>query len=532
MSRDDSPAIRMLERQRDHNRLVRHPLRILSMSSATVVPLVAIVFLLHSLIHSAVPGAGEPHYFSNSRAFVDPAWCGRDFFLQSGNPHYWFYVLTGPIVARLPFPAVAYGGRAFSLLLLAFGWQRLSRRLGLSPFATVQAAVAYCGIVAWGSFSGEWIVGGLEAKVPAYAFAFCGIADWLDSRVEIRTRSLLKSGGWFGLSAVFHPVVGLWFVIAVGMSEVAALLWRVRSRRAVIPARTQTTTFLRDAAIFLTAFAIPAAAGVFPALHVVNADTVARDQAQYADFIQVFWRLSHHLDPSVFWKWGMAFTLSIATLGIAAAAGIAVVRRRIHEQSQPSLWLLWLLLGMSAVIAGVGFTIGFHAEPAEQLTDWQWRAALLKFYPFRLFDALLPVTASLTVILLLQTLLAPWQPQLSSFRLRSAVVLLAVLTMIGVSWIHRSQAPAFYTPAQYVSWQHACEFIRTKTPDESLIVTPSVSWGFKWYAQRAEYVCFKDCPQEAAGILEWNRRLWLLADWRKTSYRDGVVTDDELSVLR
>jgi hypothetical protein len=47
--------------------------------------------------------------------------------------------------------------------------------------------------------------------------------------------------------------------------------------------------------------------------------------------------------------------------------------------------------------------------------------------------------------------------------------------------------------------------------------------GFKWYAQRAEYVTWKDCPQDAAGILEWKSRLNRIAWWRGGALADGIT---------
>ena len=51
-------------------------------------------------------------------------------------------------------------------------------------------------------------------------------------------------------------------------------------------------------------------------------------------------------------------------------------------------------------------------------------------------------------------------------------------------------------------------------------------------ASRAEFVCYKDCPQDAAGILEWNRRLWWLHDWTLQSSTDGAYQDSDLEELR
>jgi len=45
-------------------------------------------------------------------------------------------------------------------------------------------------------------------------------------------------------------------------------------------------------------------------------------------------------------------------------------------------------------------------------------------------------------------------------------------------------------------------------------------------------VCFKACPQDAAGIIEWDRRLWQIHDWSKTAYQDEIFDTSDLQTLR
>ena len=61
--------------------------------------------------------------------------------------------------------------------------------------------------------------------------------------------------------------------------------------------------------------------------------------------------------------------------------------------------------------------------------------------------------------------------------------------------------------SQLRDWRDVCRWIRENTPEDTVVWTPPGSWAFKWYAQRAEYVSRKDCPQDAAGIEEWNDRM-------------------------
>ncbi|MCA9062113.1 MAG: hypothetical protein KDA96_03615 [Planctomycetaceae bacterium] len=504
--------------------------------TASGVFLTTTVFLLHSFLNAPIPGAGEPHYLSKARASIDPAWCERDFFLQSGTPHYWFYALTGPPTQVFSFQVVAATGRILSLLLLATAWHRLAATLHLTRRNTVLSAALFCLIAASGSFSGEWIVGGFESKVPAWAFGLFGVALWIESHESQRRRKLFHSGIGNGLATLLHPVVGTWVVIAIGMVESARLLHSLRGHFAAgsphnVPRQGNSfPRFVTDATCFLIPNLIIGTAGVVPALHVLDKSGMTSDQIVYADVIQVFWRLPHHLDPTVFWKEGALHTVATATVGIA---GFLLLQRNglSRFSCRKALSDLWYLLGMAGIIAAVGFVIGWHSESFQQLTHSHWRAALLKFYPFRLFDGLLPIITSLTVCAAIQAWISPVLILLFPSRTRLGFWLPVLALVAACSWTSRNPTPSLFSPGHFSQWKNICRTIQQSTPEDALFVTPTISWGFKWYAQRAEYVCFKDCPQEPSGILEWNQRLWKMTGWQDAAYSDNVVTQQELMQL-
>jgi hypothetical protein len=62
-------------------------------------------------------------------------------------------------------------------------------------------------------------------------------------------------------------------------------------------------------------------------------------------------------------------------------------------------------------------------------------------------------------------------------------------------------------PQRYVDWLAVCQWIQENTPADSLWLTPPYQQTFKWYAGRAEVVCWKDVPQDNAAIIQWYRRL-------------------------
>ena len=78
---------------------------------------------------------------------------------------------------------------------------------------------------------------------------------------------------------------------------------------------------------------------------------------------------------------------------------------------------------------------------------------------------------------------------------------------------------------QKLSW------LDQQTPIDSAVYGPRESFALKWFANRAEYVSYKDCPQDPAGILEWNRRLWKIYHCSSVAYRDECFDDTDLKKL-
>ena len=67
--------------------------------------------------------------------------------------------------------------------------------------------------------------------------------------------------------------------------------------------------------------------------------------------------------------------------------------------------------------------------------------------------------------------------------------------------------PADKKVTHYDSWVDVCEWVAEHTPPDALFVTPRLNCSFKWRTGRPEVVNRKDIPQDAAGIVEWSRRL-------------------------
>jgi hypothetical protein len=183
-------------------------------------------------------------------------------------------------------------------------------------------------------------------------------------------------------------------------------------------------------------------------------------------------------------------------------------------------WFAWFVVG-TLLIAAAGLVIGWGPRPAipANVPLLAWRMRLMKFYPFRLADVFVPIAVAMT-------LAARWvsRPSDSSDRRLVVVGRVALLALLvaGLWNATKTQFRPHVPPERIGDWRDVCAWIRAETPQDALFLTPNEAWAFRWFAQRAEYVSFKDCPQDAPGILEWNRRLKLIQQWFDDEWNGGL----------
>ncbi|MDA1161862.1 MAG: hypothetical protein O3B13_02045 [Planctomycetota bacterium] len=454
-------------------------------------------FLSYSFCHAPIPGVNEPHYLTKSMHYWDPDWCVGDFFLESSNAHLVFYQTVGALTVCTSFENAALIGRVLAYLLLAVAWQRLCTSVTDDCWSGCVAAAVFLLLASIGNFSGEWLVGGGEAKVFAYGFVLAGMASLLKN--ELCPAALL-----FGCGVAMHPLVGLWSVVALSMSVAWSLSndWRISGIRCQI---LTVRNFVRRPDVFVSAalFGGVAAWGVVPALtSVLSADSTMSFAGNY---IQVFYRLPHHLDPMAF---GATSYIGYGMLALVAW----LLNRGLPANS--ALRFLSRTIVCSGIIAFTGVLIGLGPRPPEQMPFYVLRMNLLKFYPFRLFDVGLPILVSIHLAYLLsdRRLLSVLLPAGSRVIITGVCFGVALYLNAGLGSIDRM------TDIQRADWLDVCGWLKENSTQDALVLTPKESRAFKWFAERPEYVAFKDCPQDAAGIVEWNRRLRFLRDWGQDNW--------------
>ena len=447
-----------------------------------------LLLVAYSLVQSPVPGVNEPHYLTKARHFWRPEWCAGDLFLESANTHWLFYATLGSLAAVLPLTAAAVVGRLVALGLLAAGWTLLVRRLSGGTLATTASLAAFLMLATLGNWSGEWVVGGVESKVPAYGLGLIGVAMLLDSRI-------LAAGVAIGLAVAFHPLVGGWLTVAVA----AAIAWGCV--RGEVRFDVPNADWAKGAA----AFALCALPGLVPAVSLLL--TADPAEAAAATRIQVIERLPHHLNPRAFARADhRLFALLLLLLMVLSPT----IRSR--------EWTFWRrTVVASLAIAAVGLLAAAGPGELTALPAAGLRLTVLKFYLFRLADVLVPFT----VAVLLARRLPPggWR--------RWAIVAATIAASLVVPGVNREAGRL--PPDRQQRWLDVCEWVRRETDPHAVFQTYGQAAAFKWHAQRPEYLNFKDMPQDAASLVEWQRRRELVQDWPRRwtgeSYSQTALDD-------
>ncbi|NNJ26907.1 DUF6798 domain-containing protein [Alienimonas chondri] len=468
------------------------------MQSAAAGTLLFGTLIAYSLVQSPIPGVNEPQYLGKALHLVDPTYCPGDFFLDSSDPHGVFGLLCGPVAERFDLATAALFGRVLGLALLACGWTMTARRTLGTAWAAPISGAAFLAAAAAGNLSGEWLVGGAEGKVFSYGALLIAFAWAVDRRWALGAAAA-------GVAVSFHPVVGVWGVGCGAFAAVVLAVRRLRRNEPIGRPGWGTTT------LAAVGFLLCAAPGLWFALDALEAAPGV--DIGRANFLQVYLRLPHHLDPMTF--------RTPAWIGFLHLTFVwAVLRRwgaRSSEKAAAAESTLALTVLGSLIVAYVGVLIGLRTGEPHEATAPYFRAFLLKFYPFRLADVLVPLAASLAV--------AGVAARFARSAPRALGVGVAGVGLFVLAlWIpFYDRDPAGLTDEEAADWRTMCAWIDASLPADAEVVTPTRNHAFKWYAKRAEYVCFKDCPQDAAGILEWNRRLRILRTWAGVRYGDDAA---------
>ncbi len=493
--------------------MLRHP-------ALDVLTIVLACFIYHG---TPPPGINEAHYLVKAKHFWDPSFCAGDLFVESPNVHFMFYALFGWPATFGSLTAAAWLGRLVCWLALAASLSGLARQHSAVPLAGLWLTLSWLAAMHWGHASGEWVVGGVEAKCLAYAcllaaVAAAGRSDWF------------RCWLWLGASVAWHVLVGGWGgLLLMSVRGISDIRHRLREggrgsqhsdREAASSAvRSSPTRWQRGDNWGVPLAGLLASCGLLPAW----LGTRSPDQqlsAQAAE-IYVFDRLPHHLRGLTFaaerW-WGFAALTSLAL--VVAVAWWRLERSPEHRRRLSWLWgMAWLSLGLSAI--GLSIDALFSSSHPQLAAGW------LRFYWFRLSDFCVPLALAVTLVRWTSRLAckAPTESVDEPNWLAAAALSLCLLAggwLLGVRYVEgmrhsysesdwRGLFLARQSLAQreqtFRDWVDVCDWINAESPIDSHWLTPRYQQTFKWRTGRAEVVNWKDVPQDPAGLLEWRERM-------------------------
>ena len=278
--------------------------------------------------------------------------------------------------------------------------------------------------------------------------------------------------------------------------------------------------------------------GLVPALQLVAEDR--RSDTAEANRIQVFQRLPHHLDPTRFkkLKWDR-YEIEAAWIGYAMLTLFWLGLHFGFPRSNSQRWFGGFVLATVFIAMG-GLLVGWvprlpDGAPDAQSALFDLRVTLMKFYPFRLCDIFVPAAAAIALTAAIESR-RDVQVQRSAaargaIRLAGGGAVFAGFLVFALVRPIPDRNPSHMKPDEVDDWIAACNWIQHNTPQDAQVRTPPSSWAFKWYAHRAEYDSYKDCPQDAKSILEWRRRQQFIPKWNDAHEQESEYSRDALREL-
>lgn len=462
-----------------------------------------IVLLFFLLVGPLTPEVNEPHYLSKARHYWNPAWCPNDHFLNSGDAHGVFYWSFGWITTLVSFPVAAWIGRLICWVAIAYSWQRMVAKIDPRPWVGFWAIVVGAIGIIYLHMAGEWLIGGVEAKCFAYAFAFWGLGDALSDRWN-------RAWIMLGIASAFHVLVGGWMVVCL------MFCWLICPKQ-----RPMLISILPG----LFVGGMVALIGVIPLL-LLNRDATPVESS-WASYYYVYERLAHHLVVHTF-AWHFKVRFFLAAFAWAITAWLL--------RSDDKLRILNSVVAGSVVLVFIGVAIDqlfFNV-----LNDWLTATKLLRLYWYRIADVMVPLALAINIVVLCGK-----YRQTAPRTTGTVIVGLTLLVLVGMFFRIGERWTATASPADLSSlvthpkdWVDTCYWIRDNTPADAVFLTPRLQSSFKWYAQRAEVVTTKDVPQDDLNLLAWRERRgdthWRSFHNRETLSLAGLTEGDlrELSL--
>jgi hypothetical protein len=468
-----------------------------------------VIFVFYIFINLPVPGPGEAYYLTKAKHYWDPAWVHGDFFLESASTHQFFYLTWGWLTCFFDLQTTSILGRISSMAIVAWGLTRFVSRFCHALSAVLTANCLFLALQSCVDLADEWVIGGFEAKVLAFGLIFLAWSYLLERKIF--TASMI-----LGFAINTHVVVGGWALLLTLASLVC------------ITIQTKKLVSCWEIFLFTIASTITASPGLISTVNALSLPDqeltaigiLTKDQLQFhANYLLVIHRLHHHLDPGRWQLYAIISYCIMFTIGVTASYRTALLQHT-HAQLSPWKFAFWLSWGCMTLLL-IGYFLGYRTGDVVQMPGLAWRLNLLKFYWFRVPDIWIPLVCAITI--------STWL-SLQSFS--KPLICLVIVTSLVISFTVREHPGHEFNQTQKQAWLETCSWIKNHTTSDKVFITPKLAWSFTWFTERKEYASFKNCPQDAVSLVEWNYRLKLTDDWLERITKAQQVTETNITELQ
>lgn len=453
---------------------------------------ILLIFLIFFLDGAYLaPDVNEAHYLGKAARFWNPNYAPGDFLLSTPDAHGVFVWTFGWITCLVPLSAAAWAGRLACWGAMAYFWRRLSWAILPINWLSILTAGVFVSLLTNCHLAGEWVFGGMEAKSIAFVFVFWGLEQMVRGKWS-RVWIIL------GIASMFHVLVGGWTVFAALSTYVVLLITR------------QIPFALKDV-ITLPAGGLISLPGLIPALMLNQG--ASKQIVQTAEQLYVYERLPHHLILTGFPFW---YKVRFAILSLTALLFIIWTLRQKSDAFLP-LKRLAIYVCAALCVAGGGVILSELS-----LSYPEKMAGLLRFYWFRLSDIAVPLGVTFMSCAALGAInehaFIKAQDNVGKSKFARFIWIIAGLILLGIAGgqigfnLNRLAFPV--PPRQcamakinYTAWLDVCKWAKENTPSDAVFIVPKMTRTFTWHSERGTVVTWKDVPQDAAGLIEWQSRI-------------------------
>tara|TARA_R110001599_G_scaffold276025_1_gene477279 strand:- start:9434 stop:10891 length:1458 start_codon:yes stop_codon:yes gene_type:complete len=379
-------------------------------------------------------------------------------------------------------------------LFLIFSIAQVGKQLSISSISVFVGLILFV-YFEQGFASGEWLFGGAEQKIVAYAFVFLSLSKLLGKQAVL-------AGIYSGIAFCFHILVGGWSGLAIGL----ALIFTYR--------KTNSNQLLKYAA-----GALPIVLPMMVLVLVTGHGNETSYQGMGIDYHEqlVLFRIPHHLDPFSF----MDFK---STSFLLLAISLLVVGLKTQYLNSTQKFTCTYLLILSTF-----FLIGLVLRYFEQYR-------FLIAYPFRVADALLPLSLAIaSTHFFLEWLKAKiFKYDYRRMTLISAILVIVVYLLLSytevihkIYWTLNSKYKTLQDSSRTAKTDYGevTNWIKDNTKRDVIFAVNPCKSDFWIKSDRAMIVNFKSSPSDAR-FYEWYQRLSDLNNGKEFSGRSFTVCNE------